>query len=393
MTQNVKPSRTRRPPHRGLFALFLLTCLGMQGLAACSSSSADQGATDNSDAGTSGCSGSGCGTELRFAPCQTSSQCDQGHGFSCVDGECSYACESHSDCAEIGHCEPRTLDGQRKNFCVRDPVAPEPGKLYTGCPRGDECADQRLCIGAGPGDLDAYCTVDCSGDDDCSAGYYCGVITRNPCEAACDSRAQPKDPRCIPSDEIGAGRPFRCGATGVERRVCRQREFCSACTSDADCLAVPNQVCARDESGEKVCTRLCDTEARSCPWGNAAQCGIYDAELGAPTCSHRFGSCHGNGATCEPCTSNDDCKGGVCTGSQFTGERWCVNLSTACECKGGVDESGACFDGGCPDSPDGLPIACIGDPRSALFNLCYAANGGARGLSNSSRQTGCWAAP
>jgi hypothetical protein len=149
-------------------------------------------------------------------------------------------------------------------------------------------------------------------------------------------------------------------------------------------LGTPNQVCAKDESGEKICTRLCDTGVRSCPWGNAARCSVFDEELGVPTCSHRFGSCHGTGETCEPCRSDGDCPGGVCTGSQFTGERWCINLSTRCECAK-ADASGTCSDGGCPDSPGGLPVLCIAEEQ-----VCYAANAATDTPLGSSPQTGCW---
>jgi hypothetical protein len=327
----------------------------------------------------------------RFTPCAGDSECDTDHGFSCVDGECSYACTSHADCVAVGHCDTRKVDGERKSFCVVDKKAPKPGGLYTSCPKGTECNDAALCLGAGPGDLDAYCSIDCAKDDDCAAGYYCGTLTRPPCEDNCNVKAQPDDPRCVPSAQIGPDAAFHCGDSGVQRSVCRQREFCSPCDSDADCLAVPNQVCARDQSGEKICTRLCDTNTRSCPWGNAAQCGNYDDDIGAPTCAHRFGSCHGTGKTCEPCRTSDDCPGGACTSSQFTGERWCINLSTKCHCKT-VDSTGTCDDGGCPDAPSGLAIQCIGSPTSPLNDICYAANSGTDTLLGTSPQTGCWAA-
>jgi hypothetical protein len=321
----------------------------------------------------------------RFSACEADTECDGAHGFSCVEGECTYECQSHQDCVVVGHCDSKTVDGKSKHVCVRDEAAPAAGELYTSCPNGNECSDPALCIGAGAGDLDAYCTIDCSGDQDCATGYYCGSLTRAPCEDACDVEGAPSDPRCVPLDQIGDGKPFSCTDRGLERHVCRQREFCASCESDADCLGVPNQVCARDESGERICTRLCDTGARSCPWGNAARCSIFDDELGVPTCSHRFGSCHGSGKTCEPCHTNADCGNGVCTSSQFTGERWCINLDTRCECENGVDNSGVCLDGGCPDSPSGLPLMCIGTQK-----LCYAANSATDTPLGTSPQTGCW---
>jgi hypothetical protein len=375
VTQNVKNARASA--RLGAISALVLVGLGTLSVGGCSSD------TEKPPTMSTG----------RFTSCEASTECDQAHGFSCVDGECTYECATHTDCVEVGHCRTQSLDGARRRFCVRDATPPTPGELYTACPLGTECKDAALCLGAGPGDLDAYCSIDCSKDSDCAAGYSCSTLVRNPCEDACNDTGSPSDPRCVPADQIGEGKPFHCGDLGVERNVCRQREFCSTCETDADCLAVPNQVCAKDKSGEKICTKLCDTSARSCPWGNAAECDVFDQELGVPTCSHRFGSCHGEGRTCEPCRSNDDCPGGACASSPFTGERWCVNLDTHCECKKGVDASGTCSNGGCPDSPSGLPIQCVGTRESSLFNICYAANSGTDSLLDSSPQTGCWDAP
>jgi hypothetical protein len=109
--------------------------------------------------------------------------------------------------------------------------------------------------------------------------------------------------------------------------------------------------------------------------------------LGVATCSHRFGSCHGKGKACEPCRNNDDCPGGACISSSFTGEHWCVDLTISCECPNGVDASGVCSNADCPPSPSGLVIQCIGEQH-----ICYAANGGSQTQLGSSPQTGCWGA-
>lgn len=386
MTQNVKKALGFSAMSRFCSALLVLGLVGLGGTGC-----------DADD-----CSGDDCAPpsvpsdrkDGRFTPCKANDECDEAHGFSCMDGECNYACTTHADCVEVGHCDARVVDGVRESFCVRDDEPPEPGGLYTACPNGDECTDARLCLGAGAGDLDAYCSSDCGSDDDCAPGYYCGSITRSPCEDACPAfgtfEGAPDDPRCVPLELIGEGQPYQCSELGLVRSVCRQREFCATCESDADCLAVPNQICARDESGEKICTKLCDTGSRSCPWGNAARCGYFDEELGVPTCSHRFGSCRGSGATCDPCTIEADCPNGACASQAFTGERWCINFDTRCECANGVDASGTCEDGGCPDSPGGLPVMCIGDERSSLANTCYAANSSSETGLGASPQTGCW---
>lgn len=392
MTQNVKkrPGLSKRA--RTWLALCALGLGGSLAAAGCSSDcSGDECAATCSEGDCAGGGGGGGGTDQpgagRFSPCETSDDCDREHGFSCVEGECNFACRSHADCVEVGHCDSRVVDGERRNLCVRDAEPPQPGGLHTACPNGDECDDARLCLGAGAGDLDAYCSVDCADDADCAAGYYCGAITRQPCADACDLNGRPEDPRCIPPELIGDDQPYRCSRLGVVRSVCRQREFCSSCESDADCLAKPNQVCARDESGQKICTRLCDTGTGSCPWGNAARCAVFDEELGRPTCSHRFGSCQGTGKPCEPCTQDADCPNGVCAASQFTGERWCIDLSVTCECPSGGGRTGTCTNGGCPESPSGLPLMCV-----AAENFCYAANSGSGSLVASSPQTGCWGA-
>lgn len=385
VTQNVKISRVF-----WLLARGAVLALGLLALSAVGCDT-KRGGTAAAEAGAGGCGGDDC-VAGRFTACAKDAECDQAHGFDCVDGECSYACESHSDCIGIGHCESHTIDGQHKGYCVRDAAPPVPGELYTACPNGTECSDPDLCLGAGVGDLDAYCSIDCQRDADCSPGYYCGSLTRAPCNDACDGKLRgSSDPACIPDAQIGDDKPYHCSDLGVVRSVCRQREFCSPCERDADCLAIPNQICARDESGEKICTRLCDPDARSCPWGNAAQCGHFDADVGQATCSHRFGSCHGKGEVCEPCRTNDDCPGGACASSQFTGERWCVNFSTHCACAS-VGESGTCTGGGCPESPSGLSIQCVGDKSSSLFDICYAANSATSTQLGTSPQTGCWGA-
>lgn len=382
MTQNVKKRPRLSLATRALAATFLLAMGSALLASGCGSDSSEPAAS---------CDGDNCAPSGRYTPCQASPECDEAHGFACVNGECSYECRTHQDCANVGHCDVVTLEGERRSFCVRD-AEPEPsGRLYTACPDGDECETSAVCVGAGPGDLDAYCSVDCFQDSDCAAGYYCGVINRSPCEDACGVAGVESDPRCVPAEQIGVLQAYHCGELGgVERSVCRQREFCATCETDADCLGVPDQVCAKDGSGEKICTKLCDPGVRSCPWGNASECGNFDEELGVPTCGHRFGSCHGVGKTCEPCRGNADCPEGVCATSPFTSERWCINLSTRCECKNGVDASGVCKDGGCPQSPGGLAVSCIGDETSTLSGICYAGNSATEGLFGGSQQTGCW---
>jgi len=271
----------------------------------------------------------------------------------------------------------------------------QPGQFYTRCPNGDsdcDAANGFLCIGAGAGDLEAYCTADCTSDATCADGYACTPLVRSPCEANCGVAGVPKDRQCVPSDQIGDGKPYQCGSRGPSRNVCRPRKFCNSCATDADCLASADQVCAADGSGAKICTQLCDLQHPSCPWGNAAQCAVTDLDLNRATCSHRFGSCTGTGKGCEPCLKSSDCgSNGVCTSSQFTGEQWCVNFSETCSCGKDADGNGTCTGHGCPNTPSGdLQMICVDNSTTGAKGICAGANAEA-GL-NGDMQTGCWPA-
>src|SRR5262245_47553637 len=53
---------------------------------------------------SAGASGSGNISAGRYTPCSSDAACDVGSGFSCVEGNCLYACETHFDCAGVGLC-------------------------------------------------------------------------------------------------------------------------------------------------------------------------------------------------------------------------------------------------------------------------------------------------
>jgi hypothetical protein len=332
-----------------------------------------------------------CSTlEGRYTACGSDDECDQQAGFSCVEGSCRVACRSHDECSSVGHCAP--LAGGM--YCVAGAPTVR-GQHGARCASGSSDCDTEggfICLGAGPGDLDSYCTSDCSGDSDCPAGFLCGTQRTAPCTRACDLPGDPNRPDCAPVAEIGPGLRYECGNLAVIRRVCERRSFCSPCERDEDCLSVPGQICARDESGERICTVPCDPNANSCPWGNAARCGQFDAERGIPTCSHRFGSCRGTGKGCEPCLRDSDCGEGICSTFGFTGERFCIDLDAACDCAGDADRNGVCLGHGCPTTPGGLDMVClqsrvVGDP---LGERCISASSVVSGTLGTSQQAGCW---
>jgi hypothetical protein len=347
-----------------------LVLLGASGGWACGSDGDSAGSCPNADcpareAGGSAGTGAAPSSDGRSGACRSDASCDGPHGFACVAGECRHPCASHFDCQGAGLCQPLTgANGEALgNYCALFDTAEPPGQYYTRCPTYTECdgANGFSCLGAGVGDADAYCSSACAVDTDCPAGFYCDAV----------------------ADQT----------TGAEQRQCVRRRFCAPCETDADCLTVPGQLCARDPSGEKVCTEQCDPSVDSCPWGNAAVCGVFDQELGVPTCAHRFGSCHGEGKSCEPCVRDADCPRGICSGSSYTGERWCIDDAVACDCAGLATQQHICEDGnGCPRTPGGLEMSCYdfsrgtGDP---LAHACFTAN--TTGTSElASPQAGCW---
>ncbi len=326
--------------------------------------------------------------------CSKNADCyDPTRQMSCVGGECVVACLLHEHCAGSGACTGIDVDadGQEVSFCETDDFPREPGQFGWRCLNGNSDCDVLSgfrCLSRGEGDLDGYCSqLGCDADTECPSGYYCNVDAFGalaPCADACGLPGNPSDPDCIDPEEIGDGRPFRCGDGVLELRSCRRRSFCSECESDADCRGEANQVCASDGSGAKICTVICDPLANSCPWGAATVCDLFDPDVGQPTCAHRFGSCSGNGASCEPCVDDADCPDGFCSSSSFTGERFCLNLSDSCSCPEGES---FCFGGGCPQTPGGLAMNCVPASQNAAPSACFGAS---VIPGDETAQLGCW---
>lgn len=310
--------------------------------------------------------------------CRKNSQCSSNPAQACVDGFCLNLCETHAQCGDVGSCtgDAQDVEGNAVHFCKADEFPHGAGQYGSRCLGGSTDCDQAAafrCYGAGEGDSDGYCTaMGCDDDAGCPAGYACKhLLARGtpPCEAACGVAGEPTDADCAEPSEIGPGKPFACAdfGTGLQLRLCVKRDFCSPCESDSDCRGLPDQLCARGPDGTKSCTRRCDGAGDECPWGTASECAVFDPELGQATCGHRFGSCHGTGASCEPCVDDRDCPGGVCAGSGYSGEQYCVNLQTTCAC---ADGETFCEGGGCPLSPDGVELTCVPAAEGASPSVC-----------------------
>jgi len=139
-------------------------------------------------------------------------------------------------------------------------------------------------------------------------------------------------------------------------------------------------------------------QSTTCPQGDEAECAIHDADLGFETCAHRYGSCAAvDGAACAPCLSDKDCAGNSQCINFIGGSRYCVDFDFKCECDPDTDPKhnlfGTC-QGGCPDSPSGMPMMCIGESRSSLYQTCIGAriDPPPTPLGNPNLVVGCWPA-
>ncbi len=326
--------------------------------------------------------------------CETNAECaDPNTQTNCIAGRCVVTCLLHEHCGEIGSCTGSAVDADGANvaYCEIDEFPRGPGQYEWTCINGNENCDAEegfRCLSRGEGDLSSYCAqLGCEDDDSCPAGYYCRhdlFSNRPPCEAACGRAGDPDHPDCVPLDSIGEGRPFRCNDTRLELRSCQRREFCNSCESDADCRGLANQVCADQGDGSKICTTLCDPDASGCPWGSASVCAVHDAELGVPTCAHQYGACSGQGAGCDPCVDDRDCPNGFCSGSTYTGEQFCVDMSAECACPAG---SAFCLGGGCPLTAAGEEMNCVPGSAGEAPSICF---GSTSDPNNPSSQLACW---
>ena len=194
----------------------------------------------------------------------------------CVEGVCTTACASSDDCR--GGTECRSVDGNLA--CVERRWANGPGEYETDCFL-EECADGFTCVERIESDPYAYCTDSCDDDRDCPPNYFCSGN-------------------------------------------CVRKTACSPCTLDEECITdeVPDGKCADDGSGQMRCSKACDPKGESCLPSFECVGSGNDAH-----CVHMSGSCSGDGATCAPCQTDDDCgdtAGAWCHREYFSGETYCI---------------------------------------------------------------------
>jgi hypothetical protein len=316
-----------------------------------------------------------------------------GMGASCL-GE---GCSDWLACPDGGGCSASQCGGD-PGACALDEAAcggtdgcaagkcPDGSACRVGC--AADCAPWLTCEGTSAEDANAYCTLrDCASDDDCIAGFHCGVVRapHDVCGPVCQGdpgvcAGGPRDGQpCGGDGECQKGNDALCGQTAepcktpgqgggsyFEGSVCLLRRSClkrgpgDACQSDADCSRIPGQVCA-SAGGETRCAQACSTDFDCLP---DSAC---DAAQGA--CLPRFGAWVGTGGFCEPCVTDEDCgevgTSRACVLIPGTG-RACFDVAYPDECASDAD---------CPVSPSGLHGACLDEgeeigPADPLYHRC-----------------------
>lgn len=246
--------------------------------------------------------------DLLGADCSMGQPCGD---YTCVEGTCTTACAATTDCRPGTECRS---DGAAAFACLAKQWSDEIG---VNCAlNGDpDCLSGFTCERVNADDPNAYCTVGCASDRECPPAYA-----------------------CLDPTSAGSSR-------------CIRRAFCESCDLDEQCVNAlyPDGKCVADTAGGKVCSKLCVEGGETCPAGFLCQ------DVGGTfTCVHHTGSCTGNGETCDPCTTDEDCAGtagSICLRYYFSGEQFCSPACGTCPapyvCGMGQCQPPVAWDGTC----------------------------------------------
>ncbi len=172
----------------------------------------------------------------------------------------------------------------------------------------------------------------------CEPGFSCGgnhACEKSECTV--DSECPADRSHCTDGVCIGCDAAHTCMSNAP---VCAADMTCSACATNDDCAAFPDQpVCDPSGSCRAPCMidTNCPTNLPHCDGGFCVECdGPHPCAAGAPVCALD--------TTCQACQTGSDCAafpGTVC--GNDGGCRACVQNS---ECDSQVCDSGACLAGG-----------------------------------------------
>ncbi len=305
-------------------------------------------------------------------------------GFGCEDtGKHGWVCLRSARCVEAADCPSGHQCDVATGRCyvrmARQACSPCTSDLQ--CPAGGGCF-------AVPGSGERYCTVACTAEGGCAAGFVCREVPFYENGPTPELRRQ-----CVPANPAGT-----CEAG---------RGLCAPCTGDGECGGFAD-LCVRNVvSGEQFCGRVCEPGGAACPagfscrdlsgygagphqcapdsntcreycdaadeGGQVAQCGLgRQCDLATRTCQGAI-----DGRQCAPCVDDDDCRGGH-------GANQCVvNSCSDCEAKGEsfCAEPCPCLEAGCADGTrqcgqrSGLGFVCA---RVGAGAFCVPQGGSCR---------------
>jgi hypothetical protein len=311
----------------------------------------------------------------------------------CVDPATAF----QSDPANCGGCDivcPRTTC--QIGVCAQGScgLAPDPNALGASCNDGDGCTLNDVCQADGSC---AGAPVVCAAIDQCHDAGVC-----NPATGVCSNPAKANGApcndgnACTQSDSCQngvctSGAPMVCTASDQ----CHDAGVCDAQTGQ--CTNPPKADGAACDDGD-ACTQTDICQGGVCIGTNPVGCPALDQCHDVGTCDPTTGQCtnppKADGAACgdgDPCTTNNTCQGGVCSGGEpvvcpapdechdagtcdpSTGQCTPPEKANGSACSGGTCCNGNCCPSGsfcCGNGANGGCCAapCCGDVCCAFDN-------------------------
>jgi hypothetical protein len=223
---------------------------------------------------------------------------------------------------------------------------------------GASGAELRLCRG-----LDR----NCRSNADCCSGFCPNTTYKCACPAGTIPCAGACIPACTPLDQ--------CHIAGV----------CNPATGQCTNPIKPNNTPCNDNN---LCTQTDTCQNGTCVGSNPVQCTALDQCHDAGTCDPTTGLCSNppkpNGTACDdgnPCTTNDTCQNGVCTGTPVVCPAPQVCQNGTCVCPSGTTLCGSscctagetCQNGACVcvgGNPCTSPADCCGGSGTCINGVC-----------------------
>ena len=283
--------------------------------------------------------------------CATSAECASNHcvdGY-CCDGTCGGACDA-CNAADLG------WSGGVNGTCMNAPN----GQGYVGSPA---CGNAYLCSGG------ANCPINCKGDADCAASFYCAA------NGTCLIRKSQGSP-CLPLPGADC-KTLNCNvcASGFCADGFCCDSTCGACLgcskalsglANGTCGPIAPQLTPKDDC--KIDPFAVCGNIGTCDGNGLCALQTQGVSCGTPSCSNAIvttSACDGSGI-CSPSSAPCDpyqCAGNACgttcaSDANCTSNAWC-DATQRCQAKGGVGvacagahecASGFCTDGVCCDT-------------------------------------------